>query len=149
MEVEPTCFGLATMFRFSAGVLTLNVAAGVHSALEALIQHSYIISLIVVRTFVIKGAGDFWVSICDTRITNSAKAQGVLCLGGLPSMGSLCPEGSLSRGSLSGGSLSREFCLGVSVRETPCMVKCGRYVAYLNAFLFFHLCGVNEPSTIM
>ena len=101
MEMKPTCLGLAAMFSFSAGVLTLNMAAGVYSASETLIQHSYIISLIVVRTSVIKGAGDFWVSICDTRITNSAKAQGVLCLGGSTSMGSLCPEGSLSRGSLS------------------------------------------------
>ena len=119
MEMKPTCLGLAAMFSFSAGVLTLNMAARVHSASETLIQHSYIISLLVVRTSVIKGAGDFWVCVCHTRITNSAKAQGVLYLGGSPSMGSLCPEGSLSRGSLSGGSLSRGSLSGGSLAGRP------------------------------
>ena len=69
--MKPTCLGLAAMFSFSTGVLTLNVAAGVHSASETLIQHSYIISLNVVRTSVIKGAHDFWVSICNTRTIKS------------------------------------------------------------------------------
>ena len=65
--------------------------------------------------------------------------------------GDLCPGGSLSRWSLSmgvsihGGSLSRRVSVqdggdlcsrGVSVRETPFIVKCGEYASYWNAFLF-------------
>ena len=40
--------------------------------------------------------------------------------------------GPLSRGSLSGGGLSR----GVSVRKTPYTVTSGRYASHWNAFLF-------------
>ena len=67
MEVEPTCFVLAAMLSFSAGVLALNVAARVHSASEALSEHSYIISRLVVRISVIKGARNFWPRICDKK----------------------------------------------------------------------------------
>ena len=59
------------------------------------------------------------------------------------SLGVICPGGSLSRGSLSGGlsrwSLFRGLCPeGFSVRETPRhTVTCGWYVLYWNAFLFY------------
>ena len=74
MEVEPTWFARTAMLGFSARVLTLNVAAGVHSASEALIQQPYIISLIVVIISIIKGARNFCVRICDKK-KHRAKAK--------------------------------------------------------------------------
>ena len=66
-EVEPTWFVRRAMFSLFTGVLALNVAVGVHSASEALIQQSYIISRVVVRISVIKGARNFWPRSCDKK----------------------------------------------------------------------------------
>ena len=50
-----------------------------------------------------------------------------------------CITGHVTRGSLSGGSLSG----GVSVRKTPRTVMSGRYASYWNAFLLFDIFSGN------
>ena len=78
--------------------------------------------------------------LCPGRSLSSGSLNGGSLSGGV-----LCPWGSLYWGSQSGvsvhwGSLLGGLCpWGVSVRETPCrcMVMCGQYTSYWNAFLFF------------
>ena len=63
-------------------------------------------------------------------VSSGVSIQGGLCPGGL------CPRGSLSRRvSVQGVSVQGNLCPGVSVRETPRMVKSRWYASYWNAFL--------------
>ena len=82
------------------------------------------------------GQGNIFTGVCLS--TGGSSSGGSLCPGwslsrGVYIQGGLCPIRDLCPGgSLSWGSLSRV----TSVRETPRMVKSGRYASYWNAFLF-------------
>ena len=79
-----------------------------------------------------------WGCLClGVSLSGGVSVQGGLCRGGVSVHG-----GSLSRGSLSVGPLSG----GISVRETPRTVTCGRYASYWNAFLFTNKFCCNEEA---